>query len=815
VARRDPSKPNALLAAAKRVNLREPGKLKGQIVKAQDWHEEVWSYFDEIGEVKEPIRYRGNQLAKLRLYVAVKNPNDPEGDPIPVTDEASGIPVAVAQAAEDELGRLRSTMGGQGEILRQLDMNWELIGDCYLVGYGERPEVRDLRTKEITQEAQAENWMIHSISEVEVKGSGRLARTFIKADENDNKGRPLDPEQDTVIRLWLRHPRWANKADCTMRSLLGDCRILQNLTQQLLAHGYRALSAGILTVPNELSFGPPDPARPEESDTDKLNAQLDEVLSAVVEDPTHPATVQPAPLRGPGEFLKPEYVRILKFYDPEVVRDIETKIEARVMRIARGHSLPVERVLGSMNTTFANAKQIDQDEYDDYFRPSANQALDALTYAFLRPQLTENPSVGTQYAEVMFIAADPSDLFAEPDTEANANAAHDRFTISDAAYRRAKGFSEDTAPEPEEVLLRMALRRGLVNGDLTAALLELVGLPIDLPEPEPTPELPPGSPPPDEEPPDDNASALQVLSELLSSRGNGHRSLRAASRPAVDYGRRLNDLDRDLRSRLIVASNAAMGNALDRAANRLRTRTNGGPHRSTLQAGMRRQWYSLLGPSIVADLLDGEDPLSGAWDGLESEFRSWGGAAQAEALRLAGQATGRDYGDLRLIQAEDLDTAWLWLAGALTQLANERMWDPSPSSPEVGEFDPSLTVPAGVLRQAIARAGGATGLVSGGSDAWVILADGGTRPAGGIGTGEVVRGALRDGGAGVEGYVWEYGPAFRARPFEPHMRLDGKSFPNFDSPILAGGGWTGFSYWIPGDHSGCLCDARPELIIPD
>jgi hypothetical protein len=181
----------------------------------------------------------------------------------------------------------------------------------------------------------------------------------------------------------------------------------------------------------------------------------------------------------------------------------------------------------------------------------------------------------------------------------------------------------------------------------------------------------------------------------------------------------------------------------------------------------------------------------------------------------AGQAVGGDLSGLEPQQADDLDGAWVWFAAALTGLATAKLWTPDPSAPTIGEHDPSVMIPAGMVRQAVARAGGAQGLITGGQDAWVTLTDAGTRPAGGIGTGDLIRGALRDGGATIEGYVWRYGPAFRARPFEPHMSLDGQSFENFDSDVLASDGTFGFGFWIPGDHAGCSCDAEPAIIGVD
>lgn len=806
--RRGDAKPS-LTAAAAKLDLRAPKRAIAALGKRQDWQKEAWTYAREIPEIAEAMRYRANQLGKVRLYVAVANPDDPNGDPVPASDPASGVPPAVAQAADEELARLRSTIGGQGEIMRMLDRNLEAVGEAFLIGIGARMVKVEQRDGSVQEIEEPENWVIRSISEVEVKGSGPRTQVLVKADPSDAKGTPLDPEQDTWIRIWTRDPEWANQPESPMRALLGECRIVQVLSQQLLAYAYRSLSAGLLLVTNEASQGPLAPYTPEDGGdpVDPLEDLLYEVLSAPIENPADAATVQPAILRAPKDAITPDVLRLLSFYDPELVKGVEERIAARLVRIMRGMSLPVESIEGHAQTTFANAAQIAEDEYNKYLRPSAETATDALTYAFLRPQLRENPAVAPEWVDALFITSDPSDLIAAPNTAETANDAYDRNAISNESYRKAKGFSEDDAPEPLELLIKAGLRRGILTADLTLALLNLLGVEIEVESSA------------DASATVDPNAAAQLLS-MLAGYGSSARGERVP-RPALpalsasartDYGRQLVDIDRELRTRLLLATNAAMGAALDRAANRLTARTNGTPLRASLNNVPRRQRFVHLGPTLVAEAMGDEDPLSGAWDDLEGQYMAWGADAQAQARNVTAAATGTDQSNLEDQQSRDLTDSWAWFAAALTTVANERMWNPSPSAPEVGEFDPDLQVPPGMVRAAMARAGGAAGLSEGGTGAWVTLTDGGTRPAGGIATGETIRGALRDGGAGIEGYVWEYGPAFRRNPFEPHLALDGVEFENFDDPVLAGGGWTGFAFWTPGDHDGCLCDARPVII---
>jgi len=848
VARRGQQQPNALVAAATRIKLDEPKVAKRQAAKRQEWQADAWGYFDEVPEIKESIRYRGNQLGKLRLYVAVEDPRDPEAAPIPVTDDASGVPASVAAAAVAELARLRDPLGGQGAIQRETDMNLEVAGELYLVGWGERTEQVRQRDGSYQEQVVPEAWEVRSVSEVEVKGSGESTRYWVRDSPDDRNGRPLDPDRDTIIRIWTRHPQWSNMADSAMRGLLGDCKLLQAMQQQLQAHTWRGVSAGFFTVPNELSFGPADPTQPDgegnDDAGDPLDAVMHQVLVEPIADPSDPSTVQPGLLRGPAEFLKPDVLRRIPFYDPEHVQGLEDGIKARVDRIARGLNLPVEKIMGHQQTTFANAAQVDEDEFNDYLRPSADTLVEALTFAFLAPQLAENPAVPPEWADGrMFVWYDPKALIRQPDPSEAADAAHDRWAISDEAYRKHKGFSDDDAPTPDELLRRAGLRRGILTAELTQALLEPVGGDVDWPDQAALEPAPAGAPAEDGGEGDEavDAAARAALA-LLMADANGREQLRtvlhgfgihqpmpAAAAPAPaplaltaapqdrNPGRELMELDRELRTRLSVAADDAMTRALERAGNRLRSKTNGTEYRGLLRNVPVTHGYATLGQSLVAQVLGDDDPLDGAWDDLERQFMAWGEQAQEQAIDVANRVSSgfstSEREALQLRQADDLATAWVWMREALTSLAHARLYDPDPGAPEVGEFDPTLKVPSGLVRQALARAGGATGLVTEEGGAWVALTDGGTRPAGGIGTGELVRGAMRDHGALVEAYRWVYGPAFRARPFEPHRALDGVTFQNFDDPVLANpSSFPPFGFYMPGDHTGCICDFEPTII---
>lgn len=831
----------SLTASARKVSLQSPG-VRLELGLDQAWQKDAWSYWRRIPEVKQLILFLGNQLAKLRIFVAVDDPNDPEGDPMAISAEGSPVPEAVQVAAMAELARLMTHDGGLPELMRRLDMNLEIPGEAYLVGLGARtvgdPDPTKTGDQTLTKPLP-EEWRLCSKSEIKTEGQGIAARTTLLAHPGDQTGRRLDKEFDTIIRIYQPDPEWSALADSAMQGILFDCRILMALTAQVLAVANSQMHAGILTIPNELSFGPAAPVENDDGTSaaseDPLDRELDEVFSEVVETPDSLMTIRPTLLRGPAQYLGPDYVRYIEM-GRKLDEKLDAQIEQRVRRIARGLNAPVETVEGLDATTFANAKQVDRDLFDDHIEPRATMMVGGLSTGFLQPNLldaatTEDPDTGVvtttdqelaTWAPQLYFWYDPASIIREPDTEIAADRAHELGTISDAAHRKAKGFSEDDAPDALELVVRAGLRRGTLDPAITVALLQEIAAEagIDLPDVAAVTDQGAAGAPPDQ-------MRLLGLALWLRERRDAQEAgdapliipatatvTGAAEIAGPNPGANLLAIDTELRTRLLVASNDAMERALERAGNRLRSKV-ASSHRSMLDGLPPREFARALGPGLVA-AADIDLTGSDTWAGLAPSFEEWVRVSQRRALDelngIVGGLPNRD--DLEARQDEDRSAAWAWLVAALTALLAERIYNPSPDAPAVGEHDTTLVVPTGIIRAAIARAGG-TGGAEPSPQAGAVLAEGGTRPVGGVGTGELVQQQLRDFGATVRAYRWVYGPALRAT-FLPHAQLDGTVFTAYDDGRLTNGsGFPPFPYYLPGDHYGCRCDVELVIVPPE
>lgn len=815
--------PGPIVGSATRVQLDQPGRARKQLGKRQPWQEQCWTYFDVVPEVKTSTWMLGNAVARVRLVIAAQ-PRTQGGAPILASDPESGLPPAFVQACEDDLARLRGPLGGQAEILREIEMNVKVAGECYLVGWGAiEPSVSPLGAP---IEGRPESWDVRSISEVVVKGSGDAA-TYIVRDDPTDKGVELNRDTDTIVRIWRRHPRWSNLADCELNGVRGECEALVTLHAELLADSRSRHNAGIITLPNELSFGaPPDEGEDggDSADADPLMDELSEVFSDPVDDPLEPGAVAPAGLRGPAEFLKPDVLRWMDL-GRKPSSELDNRITARVVRLARGLGLPVEKVMGHQGTTFANAAQVDEDEFTDWVEPDVQLIVDALTVGFMRPNMLD-AGWPAELVEQVMVWYDPADAIRDPDMGDAADKAWDRNEISGEGYRKLRGIPDDMAPEPLELLVRAGLKRGIFTADLSLALLNLMGLPISV-EPIPkAPALDAGAPV------DAQASAMAAIfarhpdfaASTLTRRLERADVIVASGRPKAKrtvmtgLGRNLMDLDANLRSRLLVLADRTVDRALEKAGNRLRSQAS---FRPLLVNVPSQRAGAHIGHALVADAgLTPGDLLAGAIDPMREQFMAWGSQAQADAIELVSRTVGgfdaARRADLQLRQAQSLDEAWSWLQQALVARAEQMLFDPSAAAPAaVGEVAADVSVPPGIVREALAIAGGSPPVATRtGSDAWVTLSAEQWR--GGIGTGDLALGVLRDDGYDVEAYEWVYGPGGRSRPFEPHQELDGIVFTDWsDSQLAVTGSFPDGAYYLPGDHGGCLCDVAPVIVAPD
>lgn len=810
-----------LRAAATRIQLGNRKVAKAQAGKREDWQIEAYGYYDDTGILKNVIMFRGNQMAKVRLFPAVRPLDDPEGAPIPVTDPESGISADLARRAQVEIERIKGESGGTAEILRLLDMNKELVGECFIVGRGPRVRTeQDPVTGDPVEVETLESWDVRSILEVEVGQDG----VFKVANPLTNVMEQLDPAIDTLVRVWQRHPAYAKRADCHLRGVLTDLEALVLLTNEVKAESKSRQNNGILFIPNTMNVTIPSRTNPAADDADpdaiddyphdeaepaalSIGQAIEEAMLEPIGDPGSAWSVLRLLIIGPpedGDKIKP-----IDLNRPSSDQ-LEPRIAARKEAIAQGLNAPIEVALGHMNTTYANAAQIDADIFEKHLEPACVTICDMWTIGLLQPALIAGG--GGPDAERIIIWYDPKQLLDNVDPAENADKGREYGAIGNDAWRRYKGFSEDDAPEPIELLIDAILKQRTWDPALVDAVVKEIAPDLEVP--------PPSSGAASAASATAQASLVEALaryrdegptaatrSALLSGLFEVQQTIRASAKakpPALGASEKLAAVDVSLFTRTHTTLNRAMERVLERAGNRLKAKA--GPTREQLRLVAPVYAASIMGAHGLElagltdeDLID-QDAFEPAIGQFHRDARHAQERSLAIAAGLAGLSTARKR-QLVAQQAAHLNDATLWMRDQLHGLASDRLFDPDDREPVHGEYDPESRVPAGLVRYAMAVAGGATALTLASPDdsKYVVLSN--DRPAGGIGTGELIRNAVTESGdIVIEGYQWDYGAAFRQHPYEPHEELDGEVV---ESPLDFGE--DDFGPAFPGDHPGCSC----------
>jgi len=439
------------------------------------WQAEAWEYYDAIGEIKYAFNLVASVVSRIRIYAAAVD--DPSQAPMPVS-ESSTIEQGLATAAERAVDRLNSAYGGQPGLLKDAALNLAVAGECYLVQMPARPSV-----------GQPESWDIRSVDEVmtDAKGGysviGRREQGAGQMGTSNTMGVTRLNDKGFVGRIWRSHPRFTDEADSSIRGLLDLCAELLLLNRTFRATARSRLNAGAMYLPDGLSVAAQaDPDYPYDSDEgieagftaeeaeDEFEEQLIDAMTTPIRDEESASAVVPLIIRGPAELG--DAIKQFKFersFDPALAERSDRVLE----RIMQGLDVPKDVVSGMANVKYSNALQIDESLYKAHIEPLMLLIVDALTVVYLRPYLAAN---GYSKSDVdrLVIWYDPSAVSTRNDRAADADAGFDRGAISLDTWRRAHGFSDQDAPTPTEMAIRLLQDRAAFTPELTEAMLAAI-----------------------------------------------------------------------------------------------------------------------------------------------------------------------------------------------------------------------------------------------------------------------------------------------------------------------------------------------------
>jgi hypothetical protein len=414
------------------------------------WQEEVWRYYESLGEFAYGIEWLTNMVSRCRLTAART---------LPGGDEPEVLDTGPAAELVEELG---GDLSGQAEIISDLAFYLSVPGEGYLIG---------------ETVGGGNDWYVRSAHEIRravARSPGREATVQIATDDStpDNVRWRLLPTDSLVVRVWRPHKKYHFLPDSPAnhaRTTMAECELVnRRIIAEYLS---RLASAGLVIFPNEVQF-PTDPKYQDEDDP--FIAAWIGTAAEAIEHPGTPSAVVPLPIRVPGEYI--DKIRHIDFTTKFDDRLLE-KRESALRRLATTLDLPAEIVLGMGSVNHWTAWQLEESAIKVHISPVLELICGALTKGYLRPRLL---AAGEDITNLV-VWYDTSNLSVRPDRGQNALEAFDRFVVGPTAVRRELGLSEGDKPSDDD-LVGMLLAKGATMAPelFVAVLKELFGIDLML-----------------------------------------------------------------------------------------------------------------------------------------------------------------------------------------------------------------------------------------------------------------------------------------------------------------------------------------------
>lgn len=786
-------------------------------LQRQPWQYRALDMYEDEGHAHYATSYIGNAMSRIRL-VAAKKAVDPREPPTEVT--SGPVYEAVQQLA--------SGRGGQKGMLRLLGTHLFLVGECWLVG--------------TLLPTGMPRWDVLSIQELTVMPGDPLS--LYRKRLPGATPEPI-PSDALVMRIWREHPRYSELADSSFRPLLDllEKILLLNRAEKAAARS-RSASMGLLGIPQEL-IPPPQQNQETTSDPTAANpffAQFTQAMLAPLSDEGHPGSVVPIILVGPGDMVnKIKFEPMNRPFEASIRQSIQDAIE----QVAHGLEIPVEILTGVGKASRLTAWQIKEDTFQAHIQPLIELICDALTIAYLRPAIERARAVLLAAGESeddldsYVIWYDSRELVIRPDKGDKAVALHDRFAISNAALRRENGFLESDTPSDKEYAKRVGIKlldvHMAIDGKTPPDQAKMMQTQADIQteqqikmakeqakiqdaQMEKQAELQAQQPPPGGDaanPPEAPApgAGAKIQVTLPSRTGRPKESSqpdsfhtpqgkRSKPRPQAESRRKKpagpppSPVDPSLTAagaerHLVSKTFSHKLGMIDVRLLRLVQKHANDAVAHALQV------YAITAGASAQDLV-GNDATQKAneaaveaafYDSYDEAMEDLSDELEAQGLsRLAPEIAG-----VAIVAA--VTAAMSRYRDAVFGLINDRLFQ-AVTDPTTEEF----LVRPGDVRNILEVAGG------GGASADLSMYNGG------VSTGAIMQGVLRDQGVPIDGTIWLYDPGVIREPFQGHRQLDGLVFQRWDDPELAvypEDSWIRSGFYFPGDHRGCACVAAP------
>ena len=514
---------NALVASAVRFS----GKSARIYHAGGDWQTQCYRHYAICGEARFAAKFFGHALSRARLGI---------GKP-----SASGFENVDSGPAYDALTDLFNGEHGQAQMLESIGIHLTIAGECYLVG------------REVTDEEgnTADIWEILSVLEVKVVGK----KWYIHYADDEPDIELSD--ENVVIRIWQPNPAKRIEADSPFRSLLPILTEIEWATRSIFGQtSSRLAGAGLLMLPQGISFPPPPAVNGQEqeydNETEGFMLSLADAMMTPISDPSSPSAMVPIVVTAPADAI--DKVQLMHFWSELDANVLEMRNDS-IRRFALGMDMPPEQILGmssnegtgggnSNGVSHWGAWQIEEATIKMHVEPMLDLVTNALTVSYLRPTLSGETDEVVVY--------DSAALRLRPDRSRESMELYNLGLLKSAVPVRENGFDPLT-DMPDDNELKIFFLRKIAGGSATpeqvAAAVEML-FGVDLPSdeggpresrPDPSLEEHPDRPRTPAETTPDPPAVPDAAALLAASEGLIYRALEKAGNRLLNSGRRGKD----------------------------------------------------------------------------------------------------------------------------------------------------------------------------------------------------------------------------------------------------------------------------------
>ena len=419
MARMDSSRPRQSLVAA--VSAVSPQDV-AQFTAATGHRATYWKYYDSLPDIRYIVNLTGRLLSMA----------SPQLEKL---DETTGLwPVATSTpgAAAGALAVLHDSPGGIEDISRRFAQQYTMDGQDYIVGYEQKGATT-----------------IEALSTVELKAD---AGKFTRATGPNLSPRTL-PARTKCVRVWRRHPMYAEYAETALEALTDDMETLIFLNASLRARvRSRLAAAGIVFIPNSITaVAPTETPDGTGQAIDPVTRKILEAMAAAINDPDSPDASMPIVLRGPddvGEKIK--HITLDRVID-EAEMQLRTELRQNIL-----DGLDAPKGIGggsgddAPNVNHWNESSIKMEMWQHTVAPIGDVLWEALTQMVLTPWLRKKNVSGVYRWRV-----DRDSVQIRNNQDEKNRVALDRNLIGDKAARRRLGIPDTDRPSDEEYIRRI------------------------------------------------------------------------------------------------------------------------------------------------------------------------------------------------------------------------------------------------------------------------------------------------------------------------------------------------------------------------